>query len=109
MAMEMSDNIEDYFILDVRDSEEYDVKSIEGSFNVPLRMILVTEYPGSTGFYLSKIPKDKIILLYCSSGKRARRAEAVLLKNGYEVVNILKYEHAEDFVNSLRKIADNER
>ena len=71
-------------------------------------MILVTEYPGSTGLYLKKIPKDKTVLIYCSSGKRAALVAAVLIKNGFEVLNILKYEYAEDFVNSLRKIASNE-
>ena len=104
MAIKMSESIEDYFILDVRDYREHDEKSIEGSVNIPHRMILVTEYPGSSGFYLKKIPKDKIILIYCATGKRASLVEPVLLRNGYKVLNILKYEHAEDFVNSIRKI-----
>lgn len=104
MAIEMSENIEDYFVLDVRDYGEYEKESIEGSINIPHRMILVSEYPGSMGFYLKKIPKNKIILIYCSSGRRASLVEPVLLKNGYEVLNILKYEHAEDFINSIRKI-----
>ena len=109
MAVEVKESIEEYYILDVRDSEEYEERSIEGSHNIPLRMILVSEYPGSMGFYLSKIPKEKIILLYCSSGKRAVQAEAVLTKRGFDVVNVMKYEHAEDFVSSLRKISENER
>ena len=109
MAVRASDDIEDYFILDVRDSEEYELQRIEGSFNIPARMILVTEYPGSSGLYLKKIPKDKKILVYCSSGRRAALVESVLIKNGFEVLNILKYEYAEDFVNSLRRITPNER
>lgn len=104
MVIEMSENIEDYFILDVRDYGEYEKESIEGSINIPHRMILVSEYPGSMGFYLKKVPKDKIILIYCSSGRRASLVETVLLKNGHQVLNILKYEHAEDFVNSIRKM-----
>ena len=109
MAKETSESIEEYFILDVRDSEEFELQKIEGSFNIPARMILVTEYPGSKGLYLKKIPKDKTVLVYCSSGKRATLVEKVLKKNGFEVLNILKYEHAEDFVNSLRKIISNEK
>lgn len=103
MEQKTSYEIEDYFILDVRDSEEYEEKHIEGSVNIPCRMILVTEYPGSTGFYLTKIPKDKIILLFCNSGKRACQAQKVLVKNDYSVFNILTYEHAEDFVKSLKE------
>jgi rhodanese-related sulfurtransferase len=108
MAIEMSENIEDYFILDVRDYGEYEKESIDGSTNIPHRMILVSECDGSTGFHLKKIPKDKIILIYCASGSRALLVEPVLLKNGYEVLNILKYNLAEDFVNSMRKIKRNE-
>lgn len=96
----------DLFILDVRDAEEFEKKNIEGSFNIPHRMILVSELPGSIGFYIKKIPKDKTILLFCDSGKRARMVERTLLKNGFNILNILTYEHAEDFVNCLRKVSD---
>lgn len=95
----------DFFILDVRDSEEFERKSIKGSFNIPYRMIVVSEFPGSIGFYIKKIPKDKIILLFCSSGKRAKMAEQTLLKRGFNILNILTYEHAEDFINCLRKVS----
>lgn len=100
--------VEDYFILDVRDEEEYDSKHIEGSHNIPHRMILVVEYPGSIGHALKKIPKDKTILMFCSTGKRARLAEKVLSKRGYDVFNIMSFEHAEDFINSLKVINKNE-
>ena len=70
----MSDSIEDYFILDVRDEEEYENRRIDGSCNIPYRMILVVEYPGAIGHALKKIPKDKTILMFCSTGKRASLA-----------------------------------
>ena len=104
----MSDCIEDYFILDVRDEWEYEKLNIEGSCNIPHRMILVTEYPGSIGYALKKIPKDKTILMFCSTGKRASLVEKVLLKKGYDVFNIMSFEHAEDFINSLKVINKNE-
>lgn len=105
MSIRISENIEDYYILDVRDEEEYERKSIPGSHNIPHRMILVVESPGSIGFYVSKIPKDKIILLYCSTGNRASQVERILVYRGHEVMNILTYEHAEDYVKSLKVIS----
>ena len=99
---------EDYFILDVRDEEEYEKKHIKGSHNIPYRMILVAECPGAIGHALKKIPKDKTILMFCSTGKRSRLAEKVLLRKGYDVFNIMSFEHAEDFINSLKVINKNE-
>ena len=100
----MTNDLQNYYLLDVRDEYEFEQKSIEGSNNIPYRMIMVAEVPGSIGFYLKKIPKNKIILLYCSSGKRARLAERVLSSRGYEVMNILTFSHAEDYVKSLRAV-----
>ncbi len=105
MSIKISENIEDYYLLDVRDEEEFETESIPDSHNIPHRMILVSEIPGSIGFHVSKIPKDKIILLYCATGRRAAQVEHILVNRGHEVMNILTYEHAEDYVKSLKVVS----
>ena len=95
-------SIEECFILDVRTEGEFEQKSIEGSTNIPHRKILVVEYPGSIGFALTKIPKDKKIVIYCETGSRSKQVEKVLTKKGYDVINLLKFEQAEDFVKALK-------
>ena len=89
--------------MDVRTEGEFEEKSIEGSTNIPHRKILVVEYPGSIGFALTKIPKDKKIVVYCKTGSRATQAAKVLTKKGYSVINLLKFEQAEDFVKALKE------
>ncbi len=105
MSIKISERIEDYYLLDVRDTEEYEEESIPGSYNIPHRMILVAKAPGSIGFHVSKIPKDKIILLYCATGRRAAQVEHILVNRGHEVMNILTYEHAEDYVKCLKDVS----
>ena len=46
MSIKISENIEDYYLLDVRDEEEFETESIPDSHNIPHRMILVSEIPG---------------------------------------------------------------
>jgi|TARA_R110000765_G_scaffold276029_1_gene374272 rhodanese-related sulfurtransferase len=96
-------SIKECFILDVRTEGEFEEKSIEGSTNIPHRKILVVEYPGSIGFALTKIPKDKKIVVYCETGSRATQAAKVLTKKGYNVINLLNFEQAEDFVKALKE------
>jgi len=96
-------SIKECFILDVRTEGEFEEKSIEGSTNIPHRKILVVEYPGSIGFALTKIPKDKKIVVYCKTGTRSKQVEKVLTKKGYSVINLLKFEQAEDFVKALKE------
>ena len=96
-------SIKECFILDVRTEGEIEEKSIEGSTNIPHRKILVVEYPGSIGFALTKIPKDKKIVIYCKTGTRSKQVEKVLTKKGYSVINLLKFEQAEDFVKALKE------
>lgn len=101
-------DISNCFILDVRTEQEFEEKSIGGSVNIPHRKILVVEYPGSLRLSLRKIPKDKKIIVFCSSGSRSTQAASVLERLGYDVLNMLTYEHAEDFLSSLSELGENE-
>ncbi|RME79627.1 MAG: rhodanese-like domain-containing protein [Chloroflexi bacterium] len=65
-----------YFIIDVREPEEYEKSHIEGAVNIPLREI---------GQNLAKLPESKTypILVYCHSQKRSTHALVVLRELGY--------------------------
>ncbi len=75
-AKEIMDTMEDYVILDVREKEEYDQGHIEGAILIPHEEI--------TQKAEEMIPdKDKLILVYCRSGRRSKIASEALVKLGY--------------------------
>ncbi|MFQ5575921.1 MAG: rhodanese-like domain-containing protein [Anaerolineae bacterium] len=65
-----------YFILDVREPDEYAESHVEHAVNIPLRQI--TQNP-------DKLPESKTrpILVYCHSQKRSTHALVVLRELGY--------------------------
>ena len=95
------EELDEHFFLDVREESEFEERSIEGSVNLPHRKVCAITSPDSLGFWESKIPKDKIIVIYCATGKRAKLAEKALITRGYEVVNLLTFEHAEDYAKAI--------
>ncbi len=97
------EELDEHFFLDVREESEFEEKSIDGSFNLPYRKVCAIELASSIGFWESKIPKNKIIVIYCATGKRAKLAEKSLLKKGYQVINLLTFEHAEDYALAIRE------
>ena len=62
------------FVLDVRTPEEYAAGHVPGAVNVPYDQVASR---------LAQIPKDKDVVLYCRSGRRAGLAADVLAANGY--------------------------
>jgi rhodanese-related sulfurtransferase len=63
------------FVLDVRTPEEYASGYVPGAANIPYDQIASR---------LSEVPKDKEVVLYCRSGRRAQMAAEVLASNGYK-------------------------
>ena len=70
---------DNYIILDVRTKNEYDEKHIEDSILIPY-----DEISDKT----VNIDKDKTILVYCRSGKRAATAVEKLKNLGYTAYNM---------------------
>lgn len=68
-----------YVILDVRTQEEYNEQHITGSILIPYDEISETTI---------NIDKDKTILVYCRSGKRATTAVEKLKELGYTAYNM---------------------
>ena len=62
-------------ILDVRTKAEFAQGHIKGAVNISHNEL---------ASHLKDIPKDKDLIIYCRSGKRAAVAANMLSKNGYE-------------------------
>jgi rhodanese-related sulfurtransferase len=62
------------FVLDVRTPEEYVAGHVPGAVNIPYDQV---------GARLAEVPKDRTVVLYCRSGKRAGMAAQALAQNGY--------------------------
>lgn len=70
--------------LDVRTVAEYSEEHIPGSININVLDEQFAVVADST------LQKDKPVALYCRSGKRSKKAAAILTKNGYEVIDLDK-------------------
>ena len=62
------------FVLDVRAPEEFVTGHVPGAVNIPHEQVAAR---------LAEVPKDKEVVLYCRSGRRAGMAAEVLAANGY--------------------------
>ena len=61
-------------IIDVRTKGEYQGGHIKGSLNIPL---------DSLGHNLSKIKKNKCVIVCCASGMRSASAKSILKSKGF--------------------------
>jgi len=75
---ELIDNKEDFQLVDVRESAEYDQANLGGEL-IPLQTI-----PNN----IDKISKDKKVVVHCRSGKRSANAITFLEQN-YGYTNLL--------------------
>ena len=71
---EMLENKDEFQLVDVREPSEYQQANIGGEL-IPLQTV-----PQN----LSKIAKDKKVVVMCRSGKRSANAVAYLEQNGYD-------------------------
>ena len=78
-AVTMMEEEKNYIILDVRRPDEFAEKHIPDAVNVPVETIGDEE--------ISELPnKDQLILVYCRSGNRSKRASEKLAAMGYTKV-----------------------
>jgi rhodanese-related sulfurtransferase len=73
-------NREDALVVDVRDPAEYGAGHILGAKNVPLSRI------DAGGAEIAPKRKDKPVIVYCDTGKRAAKAAAALRSQGFAKV-----------------------
>ncbi|MBS4035565.1 MAG: MBL fold metallo-hydrolase [Ignavibacterium sp.] len=77
---ELNDNLNDYFVLDVRGKSEFETSHIPNAINIPSGYIVDN---------LHKLPANKKIVVHCASGDRSAIAASVLLSAGFDnVVNL---------------------
>ncbi|MDT7942701.1 MAG: rhodanese-like domain-containing protein, partial [Bacteroidota bacterium] len=67
-------------ILDVRTPGEYQSSHVKGATNL--------DYYANFEAEVQKLPKDKIYLLHCASGRRSGEATAIMRKLGYKAYNM---------------------
>ena len=65
-------------LIDVRTPEEYREKHIEGAVNIPVYEI--------DNIKNEIIDPNKVILVYCKTGKRSKIVKQILIQNGYKNV-----------------------
>lgn len=68
----------EYVIVDVRTEGEYNEEHVDGAINISY-----SEITNDTSIF-----KDKIVLVYCQSGRRAKFAYETLYAQGFEVYNL---------------------
>jgi adenylyltransferase/sulfurtransferase len=73
---EMIDADKDFYLVDVREPNEYEIVSIPGAVLIPKDRIL-------RGEVLGELPQDKPIVLHCKTGARSAEALAVLKGAGF--------------------------
>lgn len=66
-------------VVDVRQPDEYRRGHISGAKLIPL---------GELSQRLSELPKDKEVVCVCASGNRSRSATKMLVREGYDAVNM---------------------
>lgn len=69
-------------VLDVRRADEYGSGHIAGAMNIPVEQLAARH--GALG-----VPRDSDIVVYCQSGRRAAKAQALLQSMGYSHVRLL--------------------
>lgn len=75
-AKEVMDSDSSYVIIDVRTEEEFQEGHIPGA-------ILIPDYDIAERAEKELIDKDEIILVYCRSGNRSKKASETLAELGY--------------------------
>ncbi len=73
---EKMDRGEDFFLVDVREKNEYEIVNIPGAVLIPKGEFL-------TGEAFAKLPQDKQIILHCKSGGRSAEALAAVKNAGF--------------------------
>ena len=68
--------------LDVRTAEEYADGHIRKAINID---VLKSDFEQKA---VATLPRDRIIAINCRSGKRSKNAARILVKNGYEVIEL---------------------
>ncbi len=70
---------DDFFLLDVREPDEWQAGHMTGSYHIPMREL---------GARQAELPQDRPILCICRSGNRSGTVTRSLAEAGYQVENL---------------------
>jgi len=66
-------------IIDVRTYEEYREHHITNAINIPIQELVKS---------VARVPKDKVLVVYCRTGSRSSAAADILSQRGYKVYDV---------------------
>ena len=90
-----------YYILDVREIYEFNEKNIQNTYHIPLSLLEDGKKLNSFNS-LKNISNDSNLLIFCNTGKKARKATNILLKQGYDNVYYMNinFDELKEKINS---------
>jgi len=74
---------EKVFILDVRAEEKFKKEHIESSINIPKTYLF--DLQGQNTEPIANLPKNKEIIVTCTTGNSAKKCATILEEKGYQV------------------------
>ncbi|WP_329903205.1 rhodanese-like domain-containing protein [Porphyromonas pogonae] len=81
-------------LLDVREPIEFKMEKIPGAINIPV---------GILGGNISKLSKEKPIVIFCLSGSRSSQAMRILKSKGFEkVINGGSWMHVAKIIKRIK-------
>ncbi len=78
-------------LVDVREQNEWDAGHIEYAFFAPLSVLSENEWTAEQIFKEFGVSSDKIIYIYCRSGRRALIAGDIFVSSGFDDVRPLRF------------------
>ena len=66
-------------IIDVRTYKEYRQHHITNAINIPIQELIKS---------VSRVPKNRVLVVYCRTGSRSSVAADILSKKGYQVYDV---------------------
>lgn len=83
--MDVHDELDDVFLLDVREDVEWEAGHVEEAVHIPM---------GQLNDRIAEIPRDRTIVCVCRSGQRSRAVTDALNRAGYTAHNLEGGMHA---------------
>lgn len=83
--MDVQDELDEFFLLDVREDVEWQAGHIEEAVHIPM---------GHLNDRIEEIPRDRTIVCVCRSGQRSRAVTDALNRAGYTAHNLEGGMHA---------------
>ncbi|HLP79435.1 MAG TPA: rhodanese-like domain-containing protein [Acidobacteriota bacterium] len=91
-AKELMESIDKFYIIDVRESDEYDSGIIPNAVKIPLstfqQAFSCSEEEFQNTYNVRKFTKEDTLVIYCLSGARSARLCAALQSHGYNAQNL---------------------